>query len=222
MRQFIDSFRRKYASEVGCCVYGRRMYLLLAMTFGGHRICEFFRLFTRIVTNAWWQKGKRREAFLNELKSRALTKSHQLRRLSCGIYTPRECAQPLEPCAKQWALNLALRSAEITNSSNHVARHTVQVPLMKTFHSCISLDDNPSLPARQPASSRIQASRQLGARNLSLNQNARPQTRLLASHCSDCGQDFVISPNRHLAPCCGNKMQRELLAFRSWQNQSDG
>ena len=74
---------------------------------------------------------------------------------------------------------------------------------MKTFHSCISSTIIPSLPARQPASSRIQASRELGAHEISLNQNARPQARLLASHCSDCGQDFVITPNCHLAPCCG-------------------
>ena len=173
MRQFIDSFAEVCVGSGVVVFTGGECTLLGDDLLEAIAYANSLGLFTRIVTNAWWAKSERdAETFLNELKSWALTKSiSAATTFMRNIYPSRMCAT-FGTQQKQWAFKLsALRSAEITTVQS--ARHTCASTLMKTFHSCISSTIIPSLPARQPASSRIQASRELGAHEISVSTKMR-------------------------------------------------
>lgn len=173
MRQFIDSFAEVCVGSGVVVFTGGECTLLGDDLLEAIAYANSLGLFTRIVTNAWWAKSERdAETFLNELKSCGLDEIN----ISCddfhAEYIPLENVRNLWNSAKQWAFKLsALRSAEITTVQS--ARHTCASTLMKTFHSCISSTIIPSLPARQPASSRIQASRELGAHEISVSTKMR-------------------------------------------------
>ena len=117
-----------------------------------------------------------------------------------NIYPSRMCAT-FGTQQNNGLSNSALRSAEITTVQS--ARHTVQYLLMKDIPLLHQFDDNTQPPRASPLHHGFRHHANWARTKSQSQQNARPQTRLLASHCSDCGQDFVISPNCHLAPCCG-------------------
>lgn len=204
MRQFIDSFAEVCVGSGVVVFTGGECTLLGDDLLEAIAYANSLGLFTRIVTNAWWAKSERdAETFLNELKSCGLDEIN----ISCddfhAEYIPLENVRNLWNSAKTMGfqtLGIAVcRDNNSTISPAYLCKYLNEdIPLLHQF------DDNtqpPRAPARFITNSGI--TRIGRARNLSLNQNARPQARLLASHCSDCGQDFVISPNCHLAPCCG-------------------